>query len=193
MSSFTLFTDRYRNFGNLTITHLVIIISLITLTFLLYSLVIRRRSYHVRKARRDVLKNPRMLDRKTMPRRFYGLMIGEIIREKRIRDNIIPQDAGQGDLCWDDEGVHFSTSIAKSYIVLDQHASVVRPGMRHWHFRTVREYLVELKKVFPSIEQEHINLYLDRYERATFDHHRFHKDAYLEFMHNVVHILDHIY
>lgn len=97
-----------------------------------------------------------------MGRRMYSLLIGEMVRVDTILDKgLKPQQNSQlgcGDTGWGKEGgkvehVHFNTSIAKSYYVLEKTALSRRPGMRHRESRTIREYVAALKKAFPSLKQ----------------------------------------
>jgi hypothetical protein len=97
-----------------------------------------------------------------MGRRIYSLLINEMVRVDTILEKgLKPQhnsQVGCGDPGWGKEGgkvdhVHFNTSIAKSYYVLEKTALSRRPGLRHRDSRTIREYVSALKKAFPSLKQ----------------------------------------
>lgn len=97
-----------------------------------------------------------------MGRRIYSLHITELVRVDAILDKgLKPQQNAQmecGDPGWGKEGgkvehVHFNTSIAKSFYVLEKTALSRRPGLRHRDSRTIREYVGALKKAFPSLKQ----------------------------------------
>lgn len=82
-------------------------------------------------------------------------------------------DAGWGLESSDAANVHFSTSIAKSYLLLEKTALSRRPGMKHVYTRTVREYVLNLRKVFPNLRDGLIQEYINTYERAVFGEHKY--------------------
>jgi hypothetical protein len=88
--------------------------------------------------------------------------------------------------------VHFSTSVAKSFCVLEDAVSVARPGLRLANFRTIRDYVETLRKEFPGIKQETAEYYTKCYEQARFGNWKFKEDEYGKFMQCVWEIIEKI-
>jgi hypothetical protein len=78
--------------------------------------------------------------------------------------------------------IHFNTSIAKSYLVLEKVALSRRPGLQHIHSRSIRDYLYSIKKAFPALKQSLIERYIQIYEAALFSNIKFNNSAYNEFI-----------
>ena len=88
--------------------------------------------------------------------------------------------------------VHFNTSIAKSYLVIEDAVLVARPGLRLANFRTVRDYVDMLRKEFPGIKEETAEFYTTCYEQARFGNQRFNEEQYGRFMQAVWEIIEKI-
>lgn len=89
-------------------------------------------------------------------------------------------------------GVHFKTSVAQSYLVLEEAASIPRPGLRHRNFRTIREFVLYLQGELPGITDEMVNNYIGHYERARFSDECFSAEDYADFMGVILEIVERI-
>ena len=96
-----------------------------------------------------------------LSRAMYALLINEMVRVDAILDSgIAPAPTSKtGDPGWGAAGsrianVHFNTSIAKSFILLENTALSRRPGLRQRDCRTIREYVQQLRKAFPMLKQQ---------------------------------------
>jgi hypothetical protein len=85
--------------------------------------------------------------------------------------------------------VHFNTSIANSYLVLDEAVTLACPGLRLRSFKTIREYFKALQKEFPEIDQEIADQYVTMYEEARFGNRKFSEKEYNKFMNIVLEIM----
>ena len=101
------------------------------------------------------------LNQRELSRRMYAVLINEMVRVDEILDQgLVPaQTTKAGDPGWGAEGsrianVHFNTSIAKSFNLLENTALSRRPGLKHWQWRTIREYVQQLRKAFPGLKQQ---------------------------------------
>ena len=128
----------------------------------MYVFFLRRKLNHYSKAISRLPLSHLDITKRDMGRRIYSLHINEMVRLDAILEkNLKPQENSQlgcGDPGWGKEGgkvehVHFNTSIAKSYYVLEKTALSRRPGLRQKDSRTIREYVGALKKAFPSLKQ----------------------------------------
>ncbi len=80
------------------------------------------------------------------------------------------------------ENVHFNTSIAKSYYVLEKTILARRPGLRHRDSRSIRDYIALMKKSFPNLRSDLVDSYIKIYEIAVFGNHKFNYYEYSQFM-----------
>lgn len=187
------FSTRYRDEGDVTAEHLVVLIALLFFMMIVYGVVHRRRSLSMRNAIHKLYSNGKLLERNLMPRRQYVVLLKEFIRTARVQTSIGPQDPGKGDIGWGlEERVHFNTSIAKSFVVIDEAVTVTRPGLRSRSYRTIREYIIALRVEFPAISEETTLKYINWYEKAKFSDYKFTEGEYNEFMRTVLEILDSI-
>lgn len=107
---------------------------------------------------------------------MYSLLISEMVRVDTLLDQGLKPQHNNSSLCgdseWGKEGldhVHFKTSIAKSYYVLEKTALSRRPGLRHRDSRTIREYVGALRNAFPSLKSS-----LCEGARTCFTTHEYH-------------------
>eukprot|EP00455_Lapot_gusevi_P027001 TRINITY_DN2852_c0_g1_i3.p1 TRINITY_DN2852_c0_g1~~TRINITY_DN2852_c0_g1_i3.p1 ORF type:complete len:105 (+),score=25.67 TRINITY_DN2852_c0_g1_i3:35-316(+) len=89
-------------------------------------------------------------------------------------------------------GVHFNTSIAKSFYVIDEAVAHRRPGLRHRNYRTIRDYMRFLQKEFPGLKDDLCHEYVVTYERARFGLHQFTVEEYSRFMSAVLAIVENV-
>ena len=101
------------------------------------------------------------LNQRELSRTMYAVLINEMVRVDSIVDQqLIPASTTEGgDPGWGAEGtkmanVHFNTSIGKSYILLENTAMSRRPGLKQSQWRTIREYIQQLRKAFPQLKQQ---------------------------------------
>lgn len=189
------FSDRYRDWGEFRLEHLVILIGLFFLLFPLYSLIRRARlNSHIR-ARESIYHptefwagNNGEAEAFGLKKRLFVQLLKEIVREKNLREQLVPEDAGHGDLGWKGN-VNFKTSIEKSPLVVDQTISILRPGLHLRNYRSVREYMLALQEEIPVLSTQLRDKYLEFYEKARFAEHEFTESEYQEFMHVVLEIV----
>ena len=172
---------RYRSLGAIQWTHLAVIGGIAVLMLYIYLFFLRRKFNHYSKAIAKLPHSRLDIRKKTMGRKLYGVFISEMVRVDTLLDLGLPPqlnyDPQCGDGGWGKEGgkvenVHFNTSIAKSYYVLEKTALSRRPGLRQRESRTIREYVGALKKAFPSLKQSLCDEYINTYERAVFGDHK---------------------
>ena len=124
-----------------------------------------------------------------LSRRMYSTLIDEMVRVDHITHHNLtpahtthPSDPGWGDAASHLANIHFTTSIAKSFILLESTALTRRPGLKHRGWRTVREYVQQLRKAFPGLRAALCDEYIRAYERSVFGGGRVGIDEYSEFM-----------
>ena len=98
------------------------------------------------------------LTQRELSRGMYGVLINEMVRvDSILNEQLIPasttKDGDPGCLEGAKINVHFNTSIAKSYFLLENTALSRRPGLKQSQWRTIREYIQQLRKAFPQLKQ----------------------------------------
>jgi len=184
---------RYRDWGNIQWLHLIILGStLIAMTYL-YVWLLSLRWNQYAKDRRQIPRNNLLIGEKDFPsKRMYALFVNEVYRVQNIlKHELKPESSGGGDPGWGKQesklsGVHFNTSIEKSYYVLEKAALLRRPGLWHRHHRTIRHYVHALRKVFPALPHHLCEEYIQTYERGAFSKETFTYEEYARFMNIVV-------
>jgi hypothetical protein len=125
-------------------------------------------------------------------------MVGEMVRVDALLDAGLPPQQNFSPSCgdpgWGKEGgnvdnVHFDTSIAKSFYALEKTALQRRPGLRQRDARSIREYVSNLRKAFPSLKASLCDEYLHSYERAVFGDHKASFEEYNRFTKIVMQIV----
>lgn len=189
---------RYRNLGNIGWTHLTVLGGVGFVMLYTYLYFLRRKFNHYAKAIAQLPRSTLGISKKQMGRRLYSLLLGELVRvDELLEHGLQPQHNARldcGDPGWGKEGgsvdhVHFNTSIAKSYYVLEKTALSRRPGLRQKDARTIREYVAALRKAFPSLKQSLCEEYINTYERAVFGNHKCTYEEYTQFMKVVLQIV----
>ena len=101
------------------------------------------------------------ITKRELSRPLYTALINEMVRVDSILDRGLKPAATLrgGDPGWGLEGslianVHFNTSIAKSHILLENTALSRRPGLKQRQWRTIRQYVQQLRKAFPGLKQQ---------------------------------------
>ncbi|GJQ10466.1 hypothetical protein GpartN1_g2257.t1 [Galdieria partita] len=121
------------------------------------------------------------------------LILTEAERERQLR--VVPQvaaDLGWGSPGTEWEGVHFKTSIAKSYKVIEQAAKGRIPSLDLKLGKTVFNYISEIQEYFPTLPTHVCEQYIDFYERACFTKEQFTAAEYRRFVNTVLHLIQHI-
>ena len=120
------------------------------------------------------------LTQRELGRRMYSSLIHHMVRvDDILRRGLKPAATVRGgDPGWGLEGsrffdVHFNTSIAKSFILLENTALSRRPGLKHNAWRTTRHYVQQLRKAFPGLKQALCDDYIHMHEKAVFSDHKF--------------------
>ena len=123
-----------------------------------------------------------------LSRRMYSTLIDEMVRVEHITQHGLtpapttrPSDPGWGDASSHHANMHFTTSIAKSFILLESTALTRRPGLKHRQWRTVREYVQQLRKAFPGLRAGLCDEYIRAYERSVFGEGKVGVEEYSEF------------
>eukprot|EP00474_Spongospora_subterranea_P000215 CRZ00673.1 hypothetical protein [Spongospora subterranea] len=186
--------------GSILPIHFIIITALLVLAVLVIVAVIKKRALTLASQRERIPRIRLPVGRNDMPRSVYAAMVNQSVKEHKIKAGIVPESPGEGDQGWgrvsvdrtNFEGVHFKTSIAKSFLVLEEAASVPRPGTKHLDFRTIRDFVAYLQTEFPSITDVLAREYIDFYERARFSQYQFDVNDYNKFMTLIMEILDRI-
>eukprot|EP01133_Synstelium_polycarpum_P015469 gene15469-18361_t len=96
-------------------------------------------------------------------------------------------DSPIGHLGWGSPGseyakVHFKTSIAKSWIILERAAIHYSADLRREPKTCIRDYVNMLLDRCPHMNRTLARLYIDNYERARFSEEEFTLDEYTRFM-----------
>ncbi len=166
---------QYRNWGNIGWEHFIIVAAVAVLMVYSYLLLFRRRMNMNDRERALIPRKQVPIERHDMSRRMYALLISEMVRvENILKADFKPEGADSGDPAWGKEdskvaNVHFGTSIAKSYYVLEKAALSRRPtGLYQRDHRTIRDYMVSLRKAFPGLRPDLCQEYVQTYERAVF-------------------------
>ncbi|EME30339.1 hypothetical protein Gasu2_70550 [Galdieria sulphuraria] len=121
------------------------------------------------------------------------LILTEAERERQLR--VVPQvaaDFGWGSPGTELEGVHFKTSIAKSYKVIEEAAKARIPSLELKLGKTVSNYISEIQEYFPTLPTNTCEQYIDFYERACFTKEQFTAAEYRRFVNTVLLLIQHI-
>ena len=129
------------------------------------------------------------LSPRDLSRRMYATLIDEMVRVDHITHHNLtpapttqPSDPGWGDAASHLANIHFTTSIAKSFILLESTTLTRRPGLKHRGWRTVREYVQQLRKAFPGLRAALCDEYIRAYERSVFGEGKVGIEEYSDFM-----------
>jgi len=128
-----------------------------------------------------------------LPKFARKLILTEAERERQLR--VVPQvgaDLGIGAPGTEWEGVHFKTSIAKSYKVIEEAAKTRIPWLECKPGKTVSSYISEIQEYFPTLPRTTCEQYIDFYERACFTKEQFTVAEYRRFVNTVLHLIQHI-
>lgn len=172
--TFQLFFGRYRDWGGLGIEHFAITILTISLMLMIYISCLKSRLNKYEGETSAIPHTSLPLTKDDMSRKMFKAVLNQMMRVTAIQDGtILIADPENGDPGWgrDDSkvaGVHFKTSVAKSYYVLEEAALSRRPNLRHRHSRTIREYVRKLESEFPSLRKKLCDEYIATYERARY-------------------------
>ncbi|ETO27672.1 hypothetical protein RFI_09462 [Reticulomyxa filosa] len=101
-------------------------------------------------------------------------------RQKECVEKLEPMDKGLGDPGYENSSTHYNTSIAKSYFALEQQVMSVRPDLRHYKFRSIREFVGAIKQEFPKVSP-YCDKYIELYELARFSNYKCTQQEFNEF------------
>ena len=170
-------------------TEVIILVVIGVVMAYLYLFVLRTKFHLFSTALANIPPTVLPLTPSDLSRRMYATLIDEMVRVDHITHHNLtpaptthPSDPGWGDAASHLANIHFTTSIAKSFILLESTALTRRPGLKHRGWRTVREYVQQLRKAFPGLRASLCDDYIRAYERSVFGEGKVGIDEYSEFM-----------
>lgn len=124
-----------------------------------------------------------------VPTKNRNLILAELVHSRNtvIEPSHSPPPiggVGWGDPRSDEAGVHYKTSIAKTYLVLEQAAMHRDRALSRPPTMNVRDYVELLVSRVPTISQKLAEFYVEEYERARFGQADVTADEYRDFMTN---------
>jgi len=169
-------------------TEVIILVVIGVVMAYLYLFVLRTKFRHFSTALANIPSHTLPLTPADLSRRMYGTLIDEMVRVDHITQHNLtpaptthPSDPGWGDASSHHANMHFTTSIAKSFILLESTALTRRPGLKHRGWRTVREYVQQLRKAFPGLRAGLCDEYIRAYEKSVFGEGKVGVEEYNEF------------
>jgi len=171
-------------------TEVIILVVIGIVMAYLYLFILRTKFHRFSTALANIPPAALPLTQRDLSRRMYATLIDEMVRVDHITHHNLtpaptthPSDPGWGDAATHlANNIHFTTSIAKSFILLESTALTRRPGLKHRTYRTVREYVQQLRKAFPGLRAGLCDDYIRSYERSVFGEGRVGIEEYSEFM-----------
>ena len=170
-------------------TEVIILVAIGIVMSYFYLFILRFKFHHFSTALNNIPPPALPLTTDQLSRRMYATLIDEMVRVDHITHHNLtpastthPSDAGWGDAHSQLSNIHFTTSIAKSFILLESTAITRRPGLKHRGWRTVREYVQQLRKAFPGLRAGLCDEYIRAYERSVFGEGKVGIDEYSDFM-----------
>jgi len=174
---------------DLTTTHLIIMIIVFTLVLIVCFFVIpiryRERSKAVSRIPRDIMPFLRPGDLSTKHRKT---ILNELVLAKgTVVTPPIRAAKMTGHLGWGIPGteyskVHFKTSVAKSYLILERAAMHKDKHLARPSAMCIRDYMTFLEQNCAGLNRNLCRFYLETYERARFSEDEFTLDEYTNFM-----------
>ncbi|EGC40030.1 hypothetical protein DICPUDRAFT_20225, partial [Dictyostelium purpureum] len=185
--------------GRFYFQHFLIIIFVVgIMLFLSFSLIqvrIRLKNRMIDRIPRNIMPFLRPGDLSNKQR---TIILNEIVRSKQIQSQIEPIMIGDSPtishLGWGPPNtgyskVHFKTSIAKSWIVLEKAATHYNPELKRDTKLCIRDYVEFLLEKCPQIEKKFAYHYIDIYECARFSDQEFTLEEYTDFMSNLIELI----
>ena len=168
-------------------TEVIILVVIGIVMAYLYLFVLRTKFHLFSTALANIPPASLPLTQSDLSRRMYATLIDEMVRVDHItHHNLTPAPTTHpSDPGWGTDhlaNIHFTTSIAKSFILLESTALTRRPGLKHRGWRTVREYVQQLRKAFPGLRAALCDEYIRSYERSVFGEGKVGIEEYSEFM-----------
>jgi hypothetical protein len=152
---------RYQSVPTISWTEVIVLAVIGVVMVYVYLFFLRLKFVHFTRQLKSIPRSFLPITKDDLSRKMYAILINEMVRVDSILDKgLAPAPtSGGGDEGWGKEGtkianVHFNTSIAKSFILLENTALSRRPGLRHREWRTIREYVQQLRKSFPGLKQQ---------------------------------------
>jgi hypothetical protein len=187
-----LIIGRYNAENNINLIHLSILGGLFTLMMFVYIIFLQSRLNKYQEDKLHIPPERLPLMKEDMGRHMFNVMLNEVLFVDNVistRPKLKPEtnehcgDPGWGDSTVDDarDEVHYNTSIAKSFYILESTALSRRPGLFHRKSQTIRDYLGSLQKAFPSLHSGLCQEYIHTYERAVFGEHVFTQAEFVRF------------
>lgn len=186
---------RYRSWGAITLGHLTVLGAVGVSLIYIYLMLLRRRFNSYSHDLDNIPKNYLPVRRSDLSRHMFTTLVNELVRVDQLMDKKVTPENNEyqpghgliGDPGWGAEdskveNVHFNTSIAKSYYVLEKSAIARRPGLKHKDSRSIRDYMNIVKKTFPNLRSSLVSEYIRIYETAVFGSKKFTQIEYERFM-----------
>eukprot|EP01112_Ceratiomyxa_fruticulosa_P012819 TRINITY_DN3574_c0_g3_i1.p1 TRINITY_DN3574_c0_g3~~TRINITY_DN3574_c0_g3_i1.p1 ORF type:complete len:219 (+),score=30.91 TRINITY_DN3574_c0_g3_i1:168-824(+) len=151
----------------------------------------RRRKLELARIPRDVMPFLRPGD---LSHRQRAVILNELVRTKGIQvdpvfeGSSLPENTGAiGHFGWgppttEYSKVHFKTSIAKSYLILERAAMHRDKSLERPPTMSIRDYVHFLEQNCPDLNKNLCSFYIDTYETARFSDKEFSMSEYTNFM-----------
>lgn len=179
------FWGRYKDWGNVTIIHVLGLLFIFIALVMLYGWI---RQYCFRKRTelcQELMHGRIRLNDSDLSKKQQNQLRQYFQQQKSFIDQLVPEDARDGDPGHGDTQTHYqthyNTSIAKSYFALEEAVRSSRPDLRHRQFRTIREFVEAVAQEFPNL-QDHCQKYIFFYELARFGDYKCTKAEFEEFV-----------
>lgn len=177
---------QYTDWGKVTYFHLFTLLLVFTFVLLLYALISKRVTTKRNNLCNDIMKGRLRFDEKNQSRK--DRLTTYFNKQKELISNLKPELNLSGKLINGDPGydkqniknIHYNTSIAKSYFVLEEGVRSIRPNLRHRNYRTIREFVDAIKYEFPELKNQ-CDRYTDFYELARFGNYKCTQIEYQQF------------
>ena len=177
---------QYQDWGEVNYFHLITITIVIGFVLIGYRFIKK----HVFNKRdmlcNEIMKGRLRLDDKNNSKNHQKL-INYFNQQKQYQKDLLPElNLIKGDPGYDisynnnNKPIHFNTSIAKSYFVLEEGVRSIRPNLKHRNYRTIRDFVNAIKYEFPFLKNQ-CNKYINYYELARFGNYKFTNIEYKQF------------
>lgn len=183
MAEDQLLVGTYTDWGNVQWIHVLSLLMVFAALIATYG-YISRHKLEARNAECDEIMKGRLRIKKesSLSKKDIDKLERYFMRQKIYQDQLKPQDGGRGDPGYSMiDNTNYNTSIAKSYITLEEAVRSTRPDLRHKHFRTVREFVEEVARQFPKLKEQCYK-YIDLYELARFANYKCTDTEFDEFL-----------
>ncbi|EGG20089.1 hypothetical protein DFA_07206 [Cavenderia fasciculata] len=178
------------DFNSMTFKHYLIIIFIVAgMLFITVSMIQLRTRLKANMIDRIPRKIMPFLRPGDLSHKQRTTILNELVKSKQTASQIKPQigDHPIGHLGWgaptsEYAKVHFKTSIAKSWIILERAAIHYDPSLVRESKMCIRDYVNMLTDRCSHLNRSLARIYIDTYERARFSEDEFTLDEYSTFM-----------